>query len=134
MAEHGILAEFRVDGGAGVCGGICDDTVWRKECEREGVEDLGRVAWVCDCGGVDCYGACGTWRRCTFGVGWDADGWTQAYLYDHDSRFFVGWELGKSWVLCTVSWAVLAVDISGVVGAALFLPKEDDYEPIPEPR
>lgn len=58
----------------------------------------------------------------------------QAYLFDHDSRFFVGWELGKSWVLCTVSWTVLFVDILGVIGAALFLPKEDDYELIPEPR
>lgn len=58
----------------------------------------------------------------------------QAYLYDHDKRFFVGWELGKSWVLCTVSWTVLAVDALGVIGAAFCLPKEDDYELIPEPR
>ncbi|KAK5133742.1 hypothetical protein LTR08_007392 [Meristemomyces frigidus] len=57
-----------------------------------------------------------------------------AYLYDHDNRFFVGWELDKSWILCTVSWIVLAVDTLGVVGAKLLLPKEDDYEPIPEPR
>ncbi|GAB7358797.1 hypothetical protein MBLNU230_g4022t1 [Neophaeotheca triangularis] len=55
-----------------------------------------------------------------------------AYLYDHDNRFFVGWELDKSWILCTVSWTVLLFDIIGVVGAAFFMPSEDDYEPIPD--
>jgi len=59
---------------------------------------------------------------------------SQAYLYDHDTRFFVGWQLDKSWILCTVSWTVLAVDALGVTGAAMFLPKEDDYEMIPEAR
>jgi hypothetical protein len=58
----------------------------------------------------------------------------QAYLYDNDNRFFVGWELDKSWVLCTVSWTVLLIDAAGVVCAAMFLPKEDDYELIPEPQ
>ncbi|KAK4540151.1 hypothetical protein LTR36_009737 [Oleoguttula mirabilis] len=57
-----------------------------------------------------------------------------AYLYDHDNRFFVGWELDKSWILCTVSWSVLAIDTVGIIAAKLLLPKEDDYEPIPEPR
>ena len=56
----------------------------------------------------------------------------QAYLFDHDKRFFVGWELDKSWVLCTVSWVVLLIDAVGVVGAALYLPPEDDYELIPD--
>jgi len=59
---------------------------------------------------------------------------SQAYLYDHDNRFFVGWELDKSWILCTVSWAVLAVDAIGVIAAKYFFPSEDDYEAIPEPR
>lgn len=54
-------------------------------------------------------------------------------MYDHDSRFFVGWELDKSWVLCTVSWVVLFINAVGIVGAAFFSPKEDDYELIPEP-
>ena len=57
-----------------------------------------------------------------------------AYLYDHDSRFFVGWELDKSWVLCTVSWIVLLIDAVGVVVAALLSAPEDDYERIPEPE
>ncbi|KAK0946745.1 hypothetical protein LTR29_001915 [Friedmanniomyces endolithicus] len=55
-----------------------------------------------------------------------------AYLYDHDNRLFVGWELDKSWVLCTVSWTVLTVDVLGIVAARYLLPKEDDYEPIPD--
>ena len=58
----------------------------------------------------------------------------QAYLFDHDNRFFVGWELDKSWILCTVSWCVMMVDALGIIGAALFMPKEDDYELIPEPQ
>ncbi|KAK3070898.1 hypothetical protein LTR53_009643 [Teratosphaeriaceae sp. CCFEE 6253] len=55
-----------------------------------------------------------------------------AYLYDHDHRFFVGWELDKSWVLCTVSWTVLTVDVLGILAAKFLLPTEDDYEPIPD--
>ena len=46
----------------------------------------------------------------------------------------MGWELDKAWVLCTVSWIVLLIDAVGIVGATKFLPKEDDYELIPEPR
>ncbi|KAK4503675.1 hypothetical protein PRZ48_004590 [Zasmidium cellare] len=57
-----------------------------------------------------------------------------AHLYENDSRFFVGWELDKSFVLCSVSWSVLAVNAVGVVLAAFILPPQDDYEPIPEPR
>lgn len=58
----------------------------------------------------------------------------QAFLYDHDNRFFVGWELDKSWALCTTSWAVLFLDAVGVFCAATFMSKEDDYELIPEPE
>jgi len=35
-------------------------------------------------------------------------------------------------VLCTVSWTVLTVDVLGIVAARYLLPKEDDYEPIPD--
>lgn len=59
---------------------------------------------------------------------------SQAYLYDHDNRFFVGWALDKSWILCTVSWIVLLLNGIGVTAAAFLLAPEDDYEPIPEPR
>ncbi|GAB7333983.1 hypothetical protein MBLNU13_g06087t1 [Cladosporium sp. NU13] len=57
-----------------------------------------------------------------------------AYLYDHDNRFFVGWALDKSWILCTVSWIVLLLNGIGVTSAAYLLAPEDDYEAIPEPR
>lgn len=135
MAEHGVLAQLQLDGRVGVCGGLCDDIGGREECEGEGMEDTGESVGIGGCRGVDCYGACGEWEEDVIcGVYEGADLVSQAYLYDHDSRFFVGWELGKSWILCTVSWAVLAVDVFGVVGAAVLLPKEDDYEPIPEPR
>jgi hypothetical protein len=58
----------------------------------------------------------------------------QAYLYDHDNRFFVGWELDKSWILCTVSWIVMLLNGTFVTIAAYVLVPEDDYEMIPEPR
>lgn len=44
----------------------------------------------------------------------------------------MGWELDKSWILCTVSWIVMAMDAIGVTTAAFLLPKDDDYEPIPD--
>lgn len=56
----------------------------------------------------------------------------QAALYENDKRFFVGWELDKSWILCTVSWIVMAVDAIGITAAAFLLPRDDDYEPIPD--
>ncbi|THW32238.1 hypothetical protein D6D21_10447 [Aureobasidium pullulans] len=57
-----------------------------------------------------------------------------AFLFDHDNRFFVGWKLDKSWILCTVSWVVLLFDIIGISFAAKMMPAEDDYEPIPDRR
>jgi hypothetical protein len=64
----------------------------------------------------------------------NTDAVLQAFLYDHDNRFFVGWALDKSFVLCTVSWAVLLLNGLGVTLAAYVLVPEDDYEMIPEPR
>ncbi len=55
----------------------------------------------------------------------------QAYLYDHDGRFFVGWRLDTSWILCTVSWSLQAITIIGIVMAAYLLPEEGGYELIP---
>ncbi len=31
-----------------------------------------------------------------------------------------------------MSWTVLTVDVLGIVAARYLLPKEDDYEPIPD--
>jgi hypothetical protein len=54
----------------------------------------------------------------------------QAFLYDHDNRFFVGWKLDRSWILCTISWCVLLLDAVGIASAANLMQPEDDYERI----
>ncbi|KAF2493233.1 hypothetical protein BU16DRAFT_465228 [Lophium mytilinum] len=54
-----------------------------------------------------------------------------SFLFDHDDRFFNGWYLDKSWVLCTVSWSMLVTTAAGVVAAAIYLPEEGGYELIP---
>jgi len=56
----------------------------------------------------------------------------QAFLFDNDNRFFVGWYLDKSFILCTVSWCVLVLDAVGMIAAANLLPSEGDYELIPD--
>lgn len=59
----------------------------------------------------------------------------QAFLFDHDDRFFPpGWRLDSSWILCTVSWSISFLTACGLVGAAIVLPEEGDYELIPEGR
>ncbi|MDI1485198.1 MAG: hypothetical protein OHK93_000335 [Ramalina farinacea] len=54
-----------------------------------------------------------------------------AYLYDHDDRFFPGWRLDTSWVLCTVSFAAVFLIGAGLLSTALLLPSEAGYELIP---
>lgn len=61
-----------------------------------------------------------------------ANGRYQAGVYEHDARFFVGWVLDKSFILCTVSWVVLLLNAASVLGAAFVLVPEDDYEEIPD--
>jgi len=51
-----------------------------------------------------------------------------AYLYDHDDRFFPGWKLDVSWILCTVSWSVLLLTGVGIGTATYTLPSEGGYE------
>ncbi|KFY29748.1 hypothetical protein V493_02255 [Pseudogymnoascus sp. VKM F-4281 (FW-2241)] len=57
-----------------------------------------------------------------------------AYVLDYDERFFPGWELGKSWVMGTVSWAVVLCTAGGVGVASYLLPPEGGYELIPSER
>jgi hypothetical protein len=52
----------------------------------------------------------------------------QAYLYDHDERFIIGWKLDVSWILCTVSWSLLALTATGIGAATYVLPSEGGYE------
>lgn len=61
-----------------------------------------------------------------------ANGLSQAYLYDNDDRFFPGWKLDKSWILCTVSASVAIISASGIIASALTLPSEGGYELIPD--
>ncbi|KAL8993395.1 MAG: hypothetical protein Q9188_007340, partial [Gyalolechia gomerana] len=55
-----------------------------------------------------------------------------AFLYDNDDRFFPGWKLDSSWVLCTISWSVEIIMAGGIAATALLLPSEGGYELIPD--
>jgi len=55
-----------------------------------------------------------------------------AYLFENDDRFFVGWYLDKSWVMCTLSWSFQALCALAITAAALVLPSEGGYELIPD--
>ncbi|OKL63758.1 hypothetical protein UA08_00031 [Talaromyces atroroseus] len=54
-----------------------------------------------------------------------------AYLFDNDERFFVGWELDKSFAFCTASWCISLFCAVSVIVAARTLPPEGGYELIP---
>jgi hypothetical protein len=56
----------------------------------------------------------------------------QAFLFDHDDRFFEGWYLDASWSLSTASWSILILTALGITASALYLPAEGDYEMIPD--
>lgn len=58
----------------------------------------------------------------------------QAYLFDNDDRFFVGWKLDKSWIMCTVSWSIAMVSAGLISLSAFAFPEEGDYELIPSER
>jgi len=55
-----------------------------------------------------------------------------AYVFDHNERFFTGWKLDTSWILCTVSWSLLALTAVGISAATYALPDEGGYELIPD--
>jgi hypothetical protein len=52
----------------------------------------------------------------------------QAFLYDHDSRFWDGWHLDTCFHLVTASWTILVLTSVGIIASALYLPSEGDYE------
>ncbi|KUL87088.1 hypothetical protein ZTR_05561 [Talaromyces verruculosus] len=54
-----------------------------------------------------------------------------AYLFDNDERFFIGWQLDKSFAFCTVSWCISLFCAAAVIVAARTLPPEGGYELIP---
>jgi len=57
-----------------------------------------------------------------------------AYLFDNDDRFFVGWKLDKSFVLCTVSWSIAVLSAAFISLSAFVFPSEGGYELIPSER
>jgi len=57
-----------------------------------------------------------------------------AYLFDTDDRFFVGWRLDTSWILCTISWSVTILSAAFITLSAFIFPTEDGYELIPSER
>lgn len=55
----------------------------------------------------------------------------QSYLYDNNDRFYPGWKLDDSWILCTVSGSVLVITAGAIIASAFTLPSEGGYELIP---
>ena len=47
----------------------------------------------------------------------------QAYLYDHNERFFEGWYLDLSWTLCTISWSILVLAALGITAGVMLFPE-----------
>jgi hypothetical protein len=66
------------------------------------------------------------------GIIWGWANGLQAYLFDNEARFFVGWQLDQSWLFCTVSWCVSIVCAGALILAAYSLPSEGGYELIPD--
>jgi len=57
-----------------------------------------------------------------------------AFLFDNDERFFDGWYLDKSWILCTASWTLTMLSGIFVALSAFIFPNEAGYELIPSER
>lgn len=57
-----------------------------------------------------------------------------SYVYENDERFFVGWKLDVSWVLCTFSWGITLIIAGMIAMVGWLLPPEDGYEPLSERR
>jgi hypothetical protein len=58
----------------------------------------------------------------------------QAYLFDNDDDFFVGWKLDNAWILCTVSWSIAILSAAFITLATFVFPEEGGYELIPSER
>lgn len=57
---------------------------------------------------------------------------SQAFLFDHDSRFWDDWHLDTCFHLVTASWTILVLTSLGIIASAVYLPTEGDYELIPD--
>jgi hypothetical protein len=50
---------------------------------------------------------------------------------NNDNRFFEGWRLDTSFILCTASWSLQFLTAVGISAAVFFMPEEGGYELIP---
>jgi len=57
-----------------------------------------------------------------------------SYVYENDERFFVGWKLDVSWILCTLSWGITLVIAGLIAMVGWLLPSEDRYERLRDSR
>ncbi|KAF3915079.1 hypothetical protein ABW21_db0207052 [Orbilia brochopaga] len=57
-----------------------------------------------------------------------------SYVYENDERFFVGWKLDVSWILCTFSWGITLIIAGMIAMVGWLLPPEDGYERLTERR
>lgn len=123
-----------VFGGAavGYLGCVCGCYYWGQAEEGVGVEGAGFYVVVGRGGAVCLYGYCGMFSRSEAVVGFT--NMLQAYLFDNDDRFFVGWKLDKSWILCTVSWSIAVLSAAFISLSAFIFPSEGGYELIPSER
>lgn len=55
-----------------------------------------------------------------------------SWVFEHDGRFFDGWKLSRSWVLCTVSWVLELCVAIGIGAASWIMEEEGGYELIPD--
>lgn len=51
-----------------------------------------------------------------------------SYLYDHDERFYAGWKLDASWIMCVVSMCLAIINAVVIYMTARVLPSEGGYE------
>jgi hypothetical protein len=105
-------------------------TGWEAN-EGNGMEDFGIYVNASGCCTMCEYGYCGVY---TFEIGWYIANLIQAYVFDTDDRFFVGWKLDKSWILCTVSWSIAVLSAAFISLSAFVFPSEGGYELIPSER
>lgn len=51
-----------------------------------------------------------------------------SYVYENDEKFFIGWKLDVSWMLCTFSWSISLIIAGSIALVGWLLPSEDGYE------
>ncbi|PGG95525.1 hypothetical protein AJ79_10006 [Helicocarpus griseus UAMH5409] len=55
-----------------------------------------------------------------------------SYLNDNDDRFYLGFRLDDSFIMCTISWCLTLFNAVALIATARVLPSEGGYELIPD--